>query len=54
MQNKNCKKFGVIQKKRTTDEDKIKPIKLFTNKICMPLSYLVKSLIKIASKPKQI
>ena len=54
MQNSSCKKVGDCQKKITINEDKISPIKLFINNICVFFSYLVKSLIKIASKPKQI
>ena len=54
MQNSSCKKVGVCQKKITINDDKISPIKLFINNICVFFSYLVKSLIKIASKPKQI
>ena len=54
MQNSNCKKVGVFQKKITINDDKINPMKLFISKICVFFSYLVKSLIKIASKPKQI
>ena len=54
MQNSSCKKVGVCQKKITINDDKISPMKLFINNICVFFSYLVKSLIKIASKPKQI
>ena len=54
MQNSNCKKVGVCQKKITINDDKISPMKLFISKICVFFSYLVKSFIKIASKPKQI
>ena len=54
MQNSNCKKVGVCQKKITINDDKINPMKLFISKICVFFSYLVKSFIKIASKPKQI
>ena len=54
MQNSNCKKVGVFQKKITINDDKISPMKLFISKICVFFSYLVKSFIKIASKPKQI
>ena len=54
MHNNSCKKVGVCQKKITINDDKINPIKLLINNICALFSYLVKSLIKIASKPKQI
>ena len=54
MQKSSCKKVGVCQKKITINDDKISPMKLFINNICVFFSYLVKSLIKIASKPKQI
>ena len=54
MQNSNCKKVGVCQKKITINDDKISPMKLFINNICVFFSHLVKSLIKIASNPKQI
>ena len=54
MQNSSCKKVGVCQKKITINDDKISPMKLFINKICVFFSYLVKSFIKIASNPKQI
>ena len=54
MQNSSCKKVGVCQKKITINDDKISPMKLFINNICVFFSYLVKSLIKIASNPKQI
>ena len=54
MQNSNCKKVGVCQKKITINDDKISPMKLFISKICVFFSYFVKSFIKIASKPKQI
>ena len=54
MHNNNCKKVGFCQKKITINDDKINPIKLLINNICAFFSYLVKSLIKIASKPKQI
>ena len=54
MQNSNCKKVGVCQKKITINDDKINPMKLLISKICVFFSYLVKSFINIASKPKQI
>ena len=54
MQNINCKKVGVCQKKITINDDKISPMKLFINNICVFFSYFVKSFIKIASKPKHI
>ena len=54
MQNSNCKKVGVCQKKITINDDKISPMKLFISRICVFFSYLVKSFIKIASNPKQI
>ena len=53
MHNNSCKKVGVCQKKITINDDKINPIKLLINNICAFFSYLVKSLIKIASNPKQ-
>ena len=54
MHNSSCKNVGVCQKKITINDDKIKPIKLLINNICVFFSYLVKSFINIASKPRQI
>ena len=54
IQKSSCKNVGVAQKKKTIIDDKIRPMKLFINNICVFFSYLVKSLIKIASNPKQI
>ena len=44
----------MFAEKITINDDKISPMKLFINNICVFFSYLVKSLIKIASKPKHI
>ena len=54
MHNSSCKNVGVCQKKITINDDRIKPIKLLINNICVFFSYLVKSFINIASKPRQI
>ena len=54
IQKTSCKNVGVCQKNITINDDKINPIKLLINNICVFFSYLVKSLINIASKPKQI
>ena len=44
----------MFARKKTINDDKISPMKLFISKICVFFSYLVKSFIKIASNPKQI